>query len=260
MNRHVMVGVVMVLASQAMPALAADGAEIVRDSDRRTKSTTEKTLYQMDLIDASGKIQQSRGFALHYKQEPSRESTLFKFSEPPVVQGVALLIVDSHTGINDIWTYLPQTRRVRRIAGAEKSNWFMGTEFTHEDFEDYQIKAYTFTHVREDSCGAKQRCHVVEAVATKPEEREATGYTSKVYWIEQQSLYPIRVDYIGKDGKPAKTLEVTKLTQTGKYWRPEIYEMRNLQNGRMTRLSVKSRELDIALDDYYVSQRYLRTE
>src|ERR1700738_2482841 len=133
MNRNLMVvGVFTVLAFQAIPALAIDGAEIVRESDRRTKSTTEKTLYQMDLIDASGKTQQSRGFALHYKQDPGRESTLFKFSEPPVVQGVSLLIVDSHTGINDIWTYLPQTRLVRRIAGAEKSNWFMGTEFTHE--------------------------------------------------------------------------------------------------------------------------------
>src|SRR5690348_7747972 len=102
MKRYVVAaGVLMALASQAISAFAADGAEIMRESDKRTKSQTEKTLYQMDLIDASGKVQQSRGFALNYKQEQGRESTLFKFSEPPVVQGVALLIVDSHTGIND---------------------------------------------------------------------------------------------------------------------------------------------------------------
>lgn len=260
MKRHVAWITVLALAIQASGAVAEQGDDIIRESDERTKSATEKTVFRMDLIDASGRIQQSRSLAFYFKRGPGQQSTLFKFSEPPVVQGTALLIVDSGTGINDIWTYLPATRRVRRIAGSEKSNWFMGTEFTHEDFEDYQIEAYNFSYVREDSCGDQQRCNVVQAIAGKSEEREATGYGSKLYWIEKQTLYPVRIDYIGKDGKPAKTLDVTKLVQQGKYWRPEIYEMRNLNNGRMTRLSVVSRELDIDLDDYFVSQRFLRTE
>ena len=260
MKRFVLMTALLTVAAQAINATAADGISIVRESDQRTKSATEKTIYRMDLLDAAGNVQQSRELALYYKRRPGQESTLFRFSAPPVIQGTALLIVDSGTAINDIWTYLPATRRVRRIAGAEKSNWFMGTEFTHEDFEDYRIEAYQFTYVREDSCGDHQRCDVVQAVAVKPEEKEATGYASKVYWIERQTRYPVRIDYIGKDDKPAKTLQVTKLAKRGEYWRPDTYEMRNLQNGRVTRLSVVSRELDINLDDYYVSQRFLRTE
>lgn len=253
---------VAVLLCSASPfTRAADANEVMATSDRRIKSSTEKTVYRMELLDAAGKVQQTRGIELHFKKAQGSESTLFKFMSPPVVQGTGLLIVDSGKAVNDIWMYMPATRRIRRIAGAEKSNWFMGTEFTHEDFEDYKIGAYTFQMDKEDeACGAQQRCYVVSAVASDAAEKEASGYGRKVYWLEKQTLYPVRVDYIDKAGAPAKRLDVHKLVRVGDYWRPQVYEMRNLANGRLTRLTSSSREVDAPLEDYFVSQRYLRAE
>lgn len=241
--------------------VAAEGKDVITTSDRRIKSATEKTVYRMDLLDATGKVQQTRGIELHFKRVDGSESTLFKFTSPPVVQGTGLLIVDSGKAVNDIWMYMPATRRIRRIAGAEKSNWFMGTEFTHEDFEDYKIGAYTFQLDKEDeACGEQQRCYVVSAVASDAAEKEASGYGRKIYWVEKQTLYPVRVDYIDKAGAPAKRLDVQKLVRIGDYWRPQVYEMRNLANGRITRLTASSREVNAPLEDYFVSQRYLRSE
>jgi hypothetical protein len=249
----------MVTASPAL--MAADGAGVIKESERRIKSSTEKTLYKMDLLDAGGQVSQSRDIELYYKKADGSESTLFKFTAPPVVQGTGLLIVDAGKAVNDIWMYLPATRRIRRIAGAEKSNWFMGTEFTHEDFEDYKASAYTFQLDKEDeACGDQQRCFVVSAVASDAAEKDASGYGKKVYWIEKQSMYPVRVDYLDKSGAPAKRLDVRKLARAGNYWRPQMYEMRNLANGRTTRLTAVSREVDGKLDDHFVSQRYLRSE
>jgi hypothetical protein len=215
----------------------------------------------MELLDAKGQLQQARDIELYYKKIDGSESTLFRFTGPPVVQGTGLLIVDAGKPVNDIWMYLPQTRRIRRIAGAEKSNWFMGTEFTHEDFEDYKRSAYAFQLDKEDEgCGEQQRCFVVSAVASDAAEKEASGYGKKVYWIEKQTMYPVRIDYLDKSGAPAKRLDVHKLVRAGNYWRPQAYEMRNLANGRVTRLTAVSREVDDKLDDYFVSQRYLRAE
>jgi hypothetical protein len=73
-------------------------------------------------------------------------------------------------------------------------------------------------------------------------------------------MYPVRVDYFDKSGAPAKRLDVRKLAKSGTYWRPQVYEMRNLANNRTTRLTAVSREVDAKLDDFYVSQRYLRSE
>ena len=252
----------LVVLSLASPlVMAADAADVIKESEQRIKSTAEKTVYKMELLDPKGQLQQARDIELYYKKNDGTESTLFKFTGPPVVQGTGLLIVDAGKAVNDIWMYLPQTRRIRRIAGAEKSNWFMGTEFTHEDFEDYKRSAYTFQLDKEDeACGQQQRCFVVAAVASDAAEKEASGYGKKVYWIEKQTMYPVRIDYLDKSGAPAKRLDVHKLERAGNYWRPQTYEMRNLANGRITRLTAVSREVDVKLDDYFVSQRYLRSE
>lgn len=251
-----------VLASASILSLAraSEAIDIVKESEKRTKSSSEKTLYRMEMLDAGGKIQQTREIELYFKKANGVETTLFKFNSPPVVQGTGLLISDAGKTVNDIWMYLPATRRIRRIAGAEKSNWFMGTEFTHEDFEDYRTAAYTFRLAREEMCGDRQQCFVVDATPSTDAEREASGYGRKVYWIEKTTLFPIRIDYIGKDGTAAKRLDVRRLARAGQYWRPAMYEMHNLANGRTTRLTALSRDVDIPLDDYYVSQRYLRTE
>jgi len=249
------------LLAFAPAAIAADAAGLIAESERRIKSSTEKTVYRMELLDGAGQVQQTRGIELYYKKAEGLETTLFKFTSPPVVQGTGLLIVDAGKPVSDIWMYLPATRRIRRIAGAEKSNWFMGTEFTHEDFEDYKPSAYTFRLDKEEQdCGEQQKCYVISAVASDSAEREASGYASKTYWIEKQSMYPVRIDYADKSGAPFKRLDVRKLARAGNYWRPQVYEMRNLANGRITRLTALSREVDAKLDDFYVSQRYLRAE
>lgn len=249
------------IAGISLAAPAADGGSVIRESEQRIKSRTEKTLYRMELLDAGGQVTQSRDIELYYKKADGAESTLFKFTAPPVVQGTGLLIVDTGKAVNDIWMYLPATRRIRRIAGAEKTNWFMGTEFTHEDFEDYKSGAYGFRLDKDDEpCGEQQRCFVVTALASDAAEKEASGYARKVYWIEKQSMYPVRVDYIDKAGAAAKRLDVRKLVPAGRYWRPQVVEMRNLANGRTTRLTAVSREVDGKLDDHFVSQRYLRSE
>lgn len=245
----------------ATPAPAADGASVIEASEARIKSGSEKTRYRMELIDAAGQVQQQREIELYYRKDGAVESTLFKFTSPPIVQGTGLLIVDGGQPVNDIWMYLPATRKIRRIAGAEKSNWFMGTEFTHEDFEDYKRSAYAFALDSGDAeCGLRQRCYVVSAVARDAAEQDASGYGRKVYWIEKESLYPVRVDYYDKAQAAVKRLDVRELVHEGRYWRPQVYEMHNLANGRTTRLTALSREIDGALDAYYVSQRYLRTE
>jgi len=260
MNTRVLIAAAALLGFAAQ-AVAADAAGVIKESERRIKSSTEKTLYRMELLDGAGQVQQTRDIELYYKKAEGAETTLFKFTSPPVVQGTGLLIVDGGKAVNDIWMYLPATRRIRRIAGAEKSNWFMGTEFTHEDFEDYKSSAYTFQLDKEDeACGEQQKCFVVSAVASDAAEKESSGYGKKVYWIEKQSMYPVRVDYLDKSGAPSKRMDVRKLARSGSYWRPQVYEMRNLANSRTTRLTAVSREVDAKLDDYFVSQRYLRSE
>lgn len=242
------------------PAVAEDARTVMERSDTRTKAQAERTTYTMQLLDAEGEVEQTRGLEVFYKRYPDREVTLQKFLSPPVLEDTGMMIVDRGDPSNDIWLYLPATRRLRRISGAEKSNWYLGTQFTYEDFEDYNLDAYRFTLRAEAACGDGQHCWVIEAVASAEAEQEATGYGKKVYWIEKESLYPIRVDYLDEEGSEVKRLTTAGLQKIGGYWRPSEIVMRDLRNDRRTRIRAEDRELDVDLDDYYLSRRYLRED
>jgi hypothetical protein len=252
------------LSALAVHALAAEptdspGKSLMQRSEAQTKSRTEAAQYRMDLVEADGSLIQSRVMRFYFKRQDSVEHTLLRFDAPPALQGTGLLVVDKGQQVNDLWLYLPATRRLRRLAGAEKTNRFLGTEFTHEDFEDYKIEHYRFGSPQEKPCAAGQ-CWTVEAQPFTAEERDASGYGSKTFWLERESLYPVLIEYRDRSGQVIKRLEARSLARQGKYWRPAEFEMINLTNKRRTLLVAQKRELDIALDDDAVSQRALRAD
>ena len=239
---------------------APDADALIRKSNQAIKANTEYTRMQMDLLDPQGAVEQTRSLEVYFKHYSDHEVTLQKFLAPPIIQGSGLLIVDHYTPVNDIWMYLPTTRRLRRIAGAEKSNRYMGTEFSYEDFEDYQTQSYRFDLLKQKPCMTDRHCTLVVATPATDEERGASNYGKKIYWIESISLYPVRVDYYDKQDKLIKTLNVTKLAKYGHYWLPVDLFMENQLNQRRTRVLTLERRVDKPMDDRFLSKRYLRTE
>lgn len=237
------------------------GMALMRQADQQTKSLSENTRYRMLLESADGRVVQERRLQFFFHRldngERVEERSLIRFEEPASLRGTGLLVVDEGASANDLWLYMPANRRMRRLAGAEKSNWFMGTEFTHEDFEDFKLEHYLFSVPAPVECEFGQ-CLTVHARPGTEQEQKASGYGGKTYWLESNSLYPVRIDYFGHDGSHVKRLDTSGLQREGQYWRPTEYVMRNLLNGRVTRMLVDSRELDQALDPIYTSQRFLR--
>lgn len=62
---------------------------------------------------------------------------LISFLAPGDVRGMRILIVDPET----MYTYLPQFRRVRRIAANARNQGFMGTNITNEDMSEHRYSS-----------------------------------------------------------------------------------------------------------------------
>ncbi|HKK04790.1 MAG TPA: outer membrane lipoprotein-sorting protein [Gammaproteobacteria bacterium] len=261
LGRCVFSAVVLIACTGQAPAAVAakDGRAMIKESDRQLKSHSEKTGYRMEIVGADGNVEQTRTFVTYYKRDSDGvEHTLQKFTGPPVFQGTGLLIVNHPGGQSDIWIYLPSSRLIRRVAGQEKSNQYMGTEFSYDDFEGYQISQYDFKLTGERPCGDRQTCHLIEAKPATKAEKRSSGYTKKVYWLEERSLYPVRIEYYNKEDKLEKVLVSTGMHQVNHYWRPTRQVMTNRLDGRATRLAVTKQEVDQGLQNYYVSKRFLR--
>jgi hypothetical protein len=241
-------------------AWATDASALMEESDKRNKVSDEVARYDMELMEGD-KVRHVRKLVRLEKRGAGKSNTLVRFSEPASVRNVSLLIVDTGETTNDIWGYTPATRNLRRISGSQKQNWFMGTEFTYEDFEDYKLKQYSFTRVGVRSpCLSWSSCTIVEAKPAPGAEAAASGYLKKHYYIEAGSLFPVQVDYFDATGKLAKRLTTEGLQRHREVMRPTAQTMHNLSNDRRTRMALTAITINGGLKDAQVNQRALRDE
>lgn len=171
--------------------------------------------------------------ALERTPNTDGDKSLIVFRAPKDVQNTALLTYNHVTGNDDQWIYLPALKRVKRIASANRSGPFMGSEFAYEDFAAAEIEKFTYKWLKDEPCG-QMTCHVIERVPTYSN----SGYARQVAWMDQPELRVQRVDYYDKRGKLLKTLTSSQWKQyEGKFWRAHDMNMVNHQTGKTTRLT-----------------------
>ena len=171
--------------------------------------------------------------ALERTPNTDGDKSLIVFRAPKDVQNTALLTYNHVTGNDDQWIYLPALKRVKRIASANRSGPFMGSEFAYEDFAAAEIEKFTYKWLKDEACG-QMTCHVIERVPTYGN----SGYSRQVVWMDQPELRVQRVDYYDQRGKLLKTLTSSQWKQyEGKFWRAHDMNMVNHQTGKTTRLT-----------------------
>lgn len=70
-------------------------------------------------------------FRRQFRDGTSR--TLIEVTAPEAARGTAILVVERSNGSLERWVWLPFVRRLRRVQGVERTDHFLGTEFTYED-------------------------------------------------------------------------------------------------------------------------------
>jgi len=228
------------LATTAAPALAQSAAEkgkaIAVEADKRdTGWVDSQASLRMILGTKDGQqraVRELDSKALERTPGTDGDKSLIVFRAPKDVQNTALLTYNHVTGNDDQWIYLPALKRVKRIASANRSGPFMGSEFAYEDFAAAEIEKFTYKWLKDEPCG-RLTCHVIERVPTY----ENSGYSRQVVWMDQPELRVQRVDYYDRRGKLLKTLNSTAWKQyNNKFWRSHDMNMVNHQTGKTTRL------------------------
>ena len=80
-----------------------------------------------------------------------QSKSVLRFTAPPEVKGVALLIYNHPERASDQWMWTPAIERDRRIAFQDRSTRFFGTDFTFEDLEERDVDQYDHTMLGADT-------------------------------------------------------------------------------------------------------------
>ena len=191
---------------------------------------------EMVLYDADGDSVRRTISRLVLERAQEGDMIVTKFLSPAEIKGVAALTHENPGSSDDNWLYLPATKRVRRISGANNTASFQGTEFTYEDLANFDPREYDWRFVQAttlESGGASVPVFEVEARATYSD----TGYSRQVLFYNTEHWRIERVDYYDLSGRLLKTRQAADWRHLhDRFWRPFELEMVNHQTKKLTRL------------------------
>lgn len=173
------------------------------------------------------------------------DKSLVIFEEPPDVKGTALLTHAHKDRPDDQWLYLPALKRVKRIAGANKSGPFMGSEFAYEDLSAPEVEKYRYKYLKDDIVDG-ETCFVIERV---PEDKQS-GYSRQWVWIDQAEYRLRKIEFYDRKGDLLKTLTMDSYQRyLDRHWRADVFNMVNHQTGKSTVIQWKNLAFKQGLTD-----------
>jgi hypothetical protein len=181
---------------------------------------------------------------------------LGRVSAPPDLRGSAFLLIE-RDGSNEMFSYVPELKRVRRISGRQVSGSLFGTDFSYEDVERLQAMAsQTDVERLPDSEVAGRKTFVLSA-ALPPD--PTSTYTRVVSYVDEQTCVALRTELSNKEGVVAKEVVIPfeQVEAEGERFVPRAVIARNLDAGSETRLRVEKIEYDVPLSDSFFSEAAL---
>ena len=233
-------------ASAATNEAAERGLAIAQEADRRDSGWGDATAeMQMILISPNGQ-QSVREVRLKFLEVAGDgDKSLTIFDSPKDVQGTAFLSFSHALVPDEQWLYLPALKRVKRIASANKSGPFMGSEFAFEDLSSNEVAKYTYEYLRDEILDG-QDCFVVRGFPVY----EHSGYKHRDVWIDKQHYRTLKIDFYDRKGALLKTLtQRNHQLYLDKYWRAAQFSMVNHQTHKTTDLHWKNYQFQAGLTD-----------
>lgn len=173
------------------------------------------------------------------------DKSLSVFSSPRDVDGTAFLSHTKITDPDDQWIYLPALKRVKRIASANKSGPFLGSEFAFEDLSSREVGKYTYKYLRDEQVNGED-CFVSEQYPVY----KNSGYTRQIVWTDRAEYRLMKVEFYDRKNALLKTLLFKDYRlYKDKFWRAHSLSMQNQQTGKSTDLEFGEFTFDAGLGE-----------
>ncbi len=137
---------------------------------------------------------QERTFVYETFSKNQGEKSLMKYLEPTRVKGQTILMLND---ADDIWTFFPRTKRIRKLATHAKKQKLEGSDFSYEDMGASNTFIEEYESVRhKDEKKQGRQCYVLEL--TRKQESTA-GYSRIIMWVDKEYMTPLVIDYYHDD-------------------------------------------------------------
>ncbi len=239
-----------VAALGAVPALAFASATTREIEECVQKNLPERTgalRVSIDARDRSGESSVSRGTVYWRKLDDGLSRVMLRMSDPPDIRGTSVLFVERRDREAEVFVYLPERSRVKRISGRRLKGSFFGTDFSYEDLERVSGLVKNASLERLDDAELEDR--PVWVLRTRPDPAHGSAYERIVSYVDQQTCLPLRTEFVSRGERVHKVLTASpaRITRAGERFVPRELRMRDLHKKTETRLTLEEVALDAPL-------------
>jgi hypothetical protein len=244
-------------AKQDASAMTADDI----DACFRANFPKDSAVQQISLAskDRVGAISTSKA-TLWWKQlGDDKSGVLIRFESPTELRDAGVLMLEKDER-NDMFMYLPELRKVKRITKHMAEASMFGTDFSYEEFERLQGIAEKAPSERApDETVAGRAAYVVIA---KPAPEQESGYERIKAWIDQETCVALKAEFYERGDAPRKlmTADPATLAQAGSVWYAGEVLQRDLRDETETVLRIEKIEVGVEVPQKLFSVRSLESQ
>ena len=206
--------------------------------------------------DRVGNANEMRSKIFWQKGDEDQSKVLMLFDDPPDLRGAALLMLEKPSR-SDMFMYLPELGKTRRVTSHMMSSSMFGTDFSYEQFERMQGMADDATSERQPDADVEGR--PVYVIANVPGPESDSEFDRVVSYVDRETCVMLKVEFFEKGDELTKvmTSPFGTVTQEPSGWVPRQINMKNLIEGTDTTIEVTEIETGAEIPRKYFSQSKL---
>jgi Outer membrane lipoprotein-sorting protein len=235
---------------------------VARQIDQRDTGRDGRLEMTMRLFDRQGRVRERSLIVTSLRGSAGRgDRTLVRFLSPGDIKGTALLVREHDSAEDERFLYLPALGRVRRIAGSEKQESFVGSDLSYEDIGGREVSEYTYAFATRDAAwiAPDGRKYAAWQLESQAKDREAP-YPRAISLVRKDNFVVVAADVFNRRGEREKRYEVGRLEQIGGIWTAMDVVMSNDLQKTRTELAVTSAKYNVGLSEADFSRRVLEQE
>lgn len=243
-------------ASQPPP----ESAEwVARQVDARDTGRDSELTMTMRLTDRQGRTRERSLVITSLRASGSRgDRVLVRFLAPADIRGTGFLVWEHATEDDERFLYLPALGRVRRIAGAEAQESFVGSDLSYEDIGGRKLSDYTYRMIDAaatwtDAQGTAHPAWRIESVAKARDAR----YPSSRSLVRKDAFVVVGAEVFDRRGEREKVYTVSRVERPSGVWTVMDATMANEATRTRTTLVVSGARYGVGLSEDAFSRRAL---
>jgi hypothetical protein len=233
---------------------AQNPRQIVEEVQKRSHADSEHYEGQLQVIDSGGKVSAKRWIYDRIGSHGNSKAVI-RFTNPPEVKGVALLIVNHPDRPSDQWMWTPAINRDRRVSVQDRSTRFFGTDFSFEDLEERDVDHYDYSSAGEETIDGDP-CWKIQS---KPRAAQRSQYATSILWVRKSNYTYAQIENYSGD-KPIRRLKYQQMESVQGIWTAHVLDMEDVVRKSRTILKLDLLKYNVPLRDDQFTVEALRRE